>query len=154
MLEYNVLNSPHWLFSTMLNTAMNSNTHTPNSHLWKPLPWFWLLRGRPWKLIATSGATVEWQLEWHCSNIRSNGRVIWSHRLSYNRSMLKYKVIKFAPWMFSTKSNTAMSRKTHPPDSHRWQPLPWFCLLRRQLWKSKSSDSCSDSGATAGVLVE
>ena len=30
-------------------------------------------------------------------NSRSVGRVRWSHRLSYNRSMLQYKVIKVPP---------------------------------------------------------
>ena len=28
-------------------------------------------------------------------------------------------------------SKSAIGRKTHAPDSHRWQPLPWFCLKRQ-----------------------
>ena len=73
------------------------------------------------------------------------GRVIWSHGLSYDCSMLEYKVIKFPPWLFSTMSKPSIGRKTHAPDSHQYQPLPWFYLLRRQLWTIQ---------ATSGATVE
>ena len=58
--------------------------------------------------------------------------VRWSHGISYNHSMLEYNVNKFPPWLVSIMWNTAMSRKTHAPDSHWWKPLLWFCLLRRR----------------------
>ena len=118
ILEYKVIKFPPWLFSMMSNTARSRKTHAPDSHQWKPLPLFCILSQRPWTIDVTAGATVEWQLEWKWINSKSIGRVIWSHVLSYDRSMLEYKVIKFPPWLFSKMSNTAMSRKTHAPDSH------------------------------------
>ena len=85
----------------------------------------------------------------------------WSHRISYNSSMLEYKVNKFPPWLFSTTSNTAIVRKIHAPDSHQWKPLPWLCLLRQRPWTIQEtavewrwSDSWSDSGATSGALAK
>ena len=144
MLEYKVIKFPPWLFSTTSNTAMSRKTHEHDSYQWKTLPWFCFLRRRLWAIQATSGATVEWQLEWQWSNSRSYGRVRWSHSLSYNHSILEYKGIKFPPWLFSTMSNTAISRKTHKPDSHWWKPLPWFCRLRRRPWTIQ---------ATAGVTL-
>ena len=134
MLEYKVIKFPPWKFSTMLNTAMSRKTHMPDSHQWKPLPWFCLLRQQPCKIQATAGATVEWHLEWQWSKIRSVGRLRWSHGLRYDFSMLEYNVITFPPWLFSTMSNTPMRRKTDAPDSHQWKLLPWFWLLRRRLW--------------------
>ena len=134
MLEYKVIKFPPWLFSMMSNTAMRRKTHTPDSHWWKPLPCFCLLKWRPGTIQATAGATGEWQLEWQWSNRRSADRVRLSHRLSCNCSMLEYKVIKFPPWLFSTMLNTAMSRKTHAPYSHWWKLLPWFCRLSRGPW--------------------
>ena len=144
MLEYKVIKFPPWLFSTMSNNAIGRNTHAPDSHQWKPLPWFCLLRWLLWTIQATAVATVEWQQEWQWSNRRSVGRVIWSHGLSYDRSMLEYKVIKFPPWLFSTILNTSIVRNTHAPDIHRWKPLPWFCLLRQRLWSIQAT-----AGATA-----
>ena len=44
------------------------------------------------------------------------------------------KVNKITPLLFSAKSNTPLRRKTHAPDSNRWSPLPWLCLLRRRPW--------------------
>ena len=134
MLEYKVIKFQPWLFSTLLITAIRRITHAPESHWWKPLPWFCLLRRRPWTIEALAGATVEWQLEWQWSNSRSFNRVIRSYRLSYNCSMLECKVFMFPPRLFSTMSNTAIGRKTHAPDSHRWKILPWFYLLRPQPW--------------------
>ena len=120
MLECKVIKFPPWMFSMMLNTAMNRKTHAPYSHQWKPIPWFSLLRRRSWKIQETAGATVEWHYEWHWSNSRSVGRVRWSHGLSYDLSMLEWKVNKFPPWLFSMMSNTAMSRKAQAPNSHQW----------------------------------
>ena len=134
MLKYKVIKFPPWLFSKISNTAMIRKTHAPDSHRLKFLPLFCLLSWRPWKIQATAGATVEWQLEWQRSNSRSVGRVIRSHGLSYNCSILEYIVIKFPPWMFSTISNTAIGKKTHTPDIHQWKPLPWFYFLRRLPW--------------------
>ena len=118
----------------MLNTAICRKIHAPESHQWKPLPWLCLLRRRPWTIQATARATVEWQLEWQWSNSRSVRRVRWNHGLSYDCSILEYKVIKFPPWLFSTMSNTAIGRNTHAPDSNQWKPLRWLCLLWRQPW--------------------
>ena len=101
----------------MSNTAIGRKIHAPDSHRWKPLPWFCLLRQRPW---------FYFHITYQLSQI--------SHRLSYNCSMLEYKVIKFPPWLFSTISNTAICRKTHTPNSHQWKKLPWFCILRRWPW--------------------
>ena len=134
MLEYKVIKFPPWLFSTMSNSATDRETHTSDSHQYQPLPWFCLLRRRPWTIQATAGATVEWHQEWQWSNSSGVVWVIWSHGLSYDWSMLEYKVIKFPPWLFSTVWNSAIGRKTHTDDSHRYQPLPWFCLLRRRPW--------------------
>ena len=74
----------------------------------------------------TSGVTVE--------KSRIVGKIRWSHRLSYDHLMLKYKIIKFPPWLFSTMLNTAISRKTHTPDSHWSKLLPCFCLLKWPPW--------------------
>ena len=145
MLEYKVIKFPPWMFSTMSNSAIGRKTHTPDSHRWQPLPWFYLLRRQLWTIQAAAGATVEWHQWWQWSNRSSVGRVRWSHGLSYNQSMLEYKVIKFPPWLFSTMSNSTIGRKTHMPDSHRWKPLPWLCLLRQRPWTIK---------ATAGASVE
>ena len=130
MLEYKVIKFPPWLFSMMLNTAIIHQTHAPDSHQWKLLPWFCLLRQQPCTIQSTAGATGEWHLDWQWSKSRSVGRVRWSHRLSYDHSMLENKFIKFPPWLFSTMLNTTMSMKTHAPDSHRWKPLTSFCVLR------------------------
>ena len=145
MLDYKVIKFPGWLFSTTLNTTMIRKTHAHGSHQWKPLPWFCLLRWWLWIIQVTGGAIVEWQLEWQWSNTRSASRVRFSHRLSYDSKILEYKVIKFPPWLFSTIPNTAMSRKTHAPDSHWWELLPWFCLFRRGLRRIQT---------TAGAAVE
>ena len=145
MLKYNVIKFPLWLCSIMSNTAMSRQTQPTDSHQWKSLSWFCLMRRRPWKIQATAGGPVEWQLELQWSNSRSVGRVIWTHRLSYNLSMLECKVINFPPWLVSTMSNTAMIRKTHTSHSHWWKQLYWFCLLRRQPWIIQ---------ATAGATVE
>ena len=118
----------------MLNTNKGRKTHAPDSHQWKLLPWFCLLWRRPWTIQVSAVATVEWQLEWQWSNIRSIGRVRWNYKIGYNSSMLEYKVIKFPPWLFSTMTNTDKGMKTHPLDSHRLKPIPWLRLLRRQLW--------------------
>ena len=59
--------------------------------------------------------------------------------------MIEYKVSKFLSWLFSTISNSAVSRKTQPPDSHQLKPLPWVSLLTQQLWTIQ---------ATAGATVE
>ena len=144
MLEYKVINYPPWLYSTMLNTAISRKTHAPDSHWLKPLPWFCLLRRWLWKIQETTGATVKWQLEWHWSNRSSVGRVRWSHGLSYYNSMLEYKIIKFSPWLFSTMFHSAIGRKTHTHNNHRWQPLPWFCLFSHRPWIIQ---------ATAGATV-
>ena len=145
MIEYKVIKIPPWLFSMMLNTAMSRKTHTPDSHWWKPLPWFCLLCQQAWKIQATAVPKVEWQLEGQWRNSRSFGSVRWRHKLSHYHSMLEYKVIKFPPWLFSAMLNTNMSRKTYATDSHWWKLLPWFCLLRRWPWSIQ---------ATAGATVE
>ena len=129
MLEYKVIKFPPWLFSTKSNTPLRRNTHAPNSHRWSPLSWFCLLRRRPLFFFH-----VTYQL----SQLRL--------RLIYNRSMLEYKVIKFPPWLFPTKSNTPLGRKTHAPavtdghcypDSASWGNDRYFPI-----------DSRSDSGVT------
>ena len=52
---------------------MRRKTHTPESHRWKPLPWFFLLRRQPLTIQATE---VEWETpERHQSNSRSNSGV-------------------------------------------------------------------------------
>ena len=152
MLEYKVIKFPPWLFSMMWNTAMSRKNHAPDSHQWKPLPWFFFLRQGLWTIQATSGATVEWQLESQWSNSRSAGKVKCSHILSYNRSMLEYKGIKFPPWLFSTMSNTAIIRKTHA-----WQSLMksvTLSLPREAMTVNNTSNIRSDSGVTDGVTVE
>ena len=154
MLEYKVIKFPPWLFYKMSNSAIGRKTHAPDIHWWRLLPWLCLLRRQPWTIQATSGVTVEWHQEWQWSDSRSVGRVRWSHGLSYDRSMLEYKVINFPPWLFYTMSNLATGRKTHAPDSHRWQSLPWFYLLRRQLWTillSLHCRSCCHSTVTTDV---
>ena len=70
MLEYKVIKFPPLLFSAMSNTPVGRKTHAPNSHRWKPLSWFCLLRWRPWTFQSTAGATVEWQ--WSNSSSISN----------------------------------------------------------------------------------
>ena len=144
MLGYKVIKLPPWLFSTMLNWAIFRKTHAHDSHQCQPLPWFCLMRQWPWTIQATEGARVEWQQEWQWRTNRNVGRVRWSQGLSYDSSMLEYKVTKFPPWLFSTMLNSAIVRKTQGHDSHQWQLLPWFCLLRRQPWTIQ---------ATAGAIV-
>ena len=133
----------------MSNNAISRKTHAPDSHQQKLLPWLCLLSQWPWKIQATAGPRVEWQLEWHMewqwSNIRSVGRVIWSYKIRYNCSMLEYKVIKFPPWLFSMMSNTTIGKKIHAPDSHQWKLLPSFCFLRWRPWIFQM---------TAGATVE
>ena len=101
----------------------------------------------------TAGATVEWQQVRQWSVSRSVGRVRWIHRLSYDRSMLEYNVIKFPPWLFSMVQNSIIGRKTHVPDGHRWKPLPWFCLVRRERWTIQATVGAT-VGATAGATAE
>ena len=134
MLEYKVNKFPPWLFSTKSNTPLRRKTHEPNSHRWSPLSWFCLLRRRPW---------FYFHITYQLTQLR--------HGFSYDYSMLKYKVIKFPHWLFSTMSNTPLRRKTKAPNSHRWSPLSWFCLLRRRPWPSNRQQErqWSDSGATA-----
>ena len=60
ILEYYVNKLPPWLFSAKLNTPLRRKTHAPDSHWWKPLPWFCLLRQPPWTIQASA---VQWQLE-------------------------------------------------------------------------------------------
>ena len=145
MIEYKVIKFPPWLFSTMSKSAIGRKTHAPDSHRWQPLPRFCLLRRWPWKIQATAGAKVEWHQEWQWSNIRTVGRVRWIHGLSYDSSMIEYKVIKFPPWLFYTISTSDIGRKTYAPDIHRYQPLPWFYLLRQQPWTIQ---------ATVGATLE
>ena len=134
MLEYKVIKFPTWLFSTMLNSAIGRKTEAHDSHQWQLLPWLCLFSCWLWTIQATSGAMIEWQQNWQWSNIRSIGKVRWSQGLSYDSSMLEYKVIKFPPWLFSTMLNSTIDRKTQSHESHRWQLLPWFCLLRQKMW--------------------
>ena len=145
MLEYKVINFPPWLFSTMSNSAIGRKTLATDSHRWQTLPWLCLLWRLPWTIQATS----EWRKERQWIDSRSVGRVIWIHRLSYDRSMIEYEVVKFPPWLFSTMPNSTIGRKTHAPDSHRWQPLPWLCLLRLRSWIIQAI-----TGATVGLKAE
>ena len=147
MIENKGIMYPPWLFSTMSNTAIEREKHAPDSHWRKLLPWFRRLRQQPWTIQLTAEVRVEWQLERQCSNTRSVGWLRWRNRISYDNSMLEYKVIKFPSWMFPLMSNTAIGRKPQEPEIHRWKLLPWFYLLRwwprkfkrQQEWKWSDS---------------
>ena len=81
------------------------------------------------------------------------GRIRWSHGLRYNRSMLEYKVNKFPPWLFSTRSNTAIGRE----DTHAWQsPMETVTLILPLEATSVNNpiDISSNSGVTGGAIVE
>ena len=160
MLEYKVIKFPPRLFSILSNTAMSRKTQAPDRHWWKLLPGFCLWRPGLWTIQATSDATVEWQLEWQWSNSRNVGRVRWSQGLIYNCSMLEYKVIKFPPWQFlwcqtlkwaGRHTCLTVTNGNHYPDSASWGN---YREKTKQHQEQQWSDRWSDSGATAGVLIE
>ena len=81
------------------------------------------------------------------------GRIRWSHGLSYDRSMLEYKVIKFPPWLFSTMSNTTVGIK----DTRAWQsPMETVTLIMplEATTVNNPSNSRSDIWVTSGATVE
>ena len=73
MLEYKVIKFPPWLFYTVPDYAIGRKIHAPDSHWCQRLPWFCLLRKRPWTIQATVGATVGWQRSDSRSDIRGSG---------------------------------------------------------------------------------
>ena len=145
------MNFTYLLISMMSNTAIGRKTHGPNRHRWKSLPWLCLLRQRHQLIQAIAGATVKWQLEWHCINSRSVGRVIWSHGISYNCSMLEYKVIKLHLDFYDVQ-NWYMQE-----DKRTWYSLMETVILILPLEATtvnNPSNSRSDSGVIARMTVE
>ena len=153
IIEYKVIKFPPWLFSTMSNSAIGKKTHAPESQRWQPLPWFWLLRRRPWTIQATAGSTVERHQWWQRSNSRSVGGVRWSHGISYNCSRIEYKVIKFStlPVLYNVKISYRQE------DTRTWQsPMVNVTLILplEATTVKNPNNSRIDSGVTAGVTVE
>ena len=131
---------------------MIRNTHAPDSHQCKPLPWFFLFRRRLWTIQETAGATIEWQLERRCRNSRRAGRVRRSHGLSYDRSMLEYKVVKFPTLTVFYDVRHCYEQE----DTRSWQWLMEIIILilpPEATTVNNPSDSRRDSGVTAGVTL-
>ena len=83
--------------------------------------------GRCYSILPLEATTVI-LLRSHLSTILATSRI----QIQSLNAIIK--VNKIPHWLFSAKYNTSLRRKTHAPDSHRWSPLPWLCLLRWWPW--------------------